>query len=419
METKQIASIVNTMAAETVGASAVVREDLANVVEVGNTIANAMGYEQFTNSLVDLIGRVIMVNREYDSLAPDILRRGTGIPYGSVTQKIRVKLPPATSNDSWAVGQTWTPGAGWSADPSDLPTNDNASPFITVRPEVEATYFNGQGTFEIDMTFPTIQNRSAFASPEEWRRFVDTVENRIFQAKTVFKDALTQRVINNFIAEKLVANNAVIDLVSMYNHEYGKSLNNEQAVLDKDFLRYAGYIISLYTRRLRRMSRLYNTAGYDTFTPADRLRFVALDMFTDAIETFMESDTFHSDMVGLKTAYSTVNYWQGGGNDSEVDFGSSARLNVKTASGSVLNSQTGQAGGESAPAENHPFYIVGTMFDVEAAWQEYDNPRVTSQYNPRKEQTTFFYKEDVRYCNDLAENGVVFTFGTPTYPTGT
>ena len=416
MDTKQIASIVNTMAAETVGASAVVQEDLANVVEIGDTIANAMGYEQFTNSLVDRIGRVIMVNREYETAAPDILRRGTGIPYGSVTQKIRVKLPPATTNDSWAIGQTWTPGAGWTADPSDLLTNDNVSPFITVRPEVEATYFNGQGTFEIDMTFPTIQNRSAFSSPAEWRRFVDTVENRIFQAKTVFKDALTQRVINNFIAEKLVANNAVIDLVSMYNLEYGESLYNEQAVLDKDFLRYAGYIISLYTRRLRRMSRLYNTAGYDTFTPTDRLRFVALDMFTDAIETFMESDTFHADMVGLKTAYSTVNYWQGGGNDAEVDFGSAARLNVKTASGEVLNSYTGQAGGDTAPAENHPFYIVGVMFDVEAAWQEYDNPRVTSQYNPRKEQTTFFYKEDVRYCNDLAENGVVFTFGTPTYP---
>lgn len=416
METKQIASIVNTMASETVGETSVVQEDLSNVVEVGETIANAMGYEQFTNSLVDRIGRVIMVNREYETAAPDILHRGTGIPYGSVIQKIRVKLPPATTNDSWAIGQTWTPGAGWSADPSDLPTNDNASPFITVRPEVEATYFNGQGTFEIDMTFPTIQNRSAFSSPAEWRRFVDTVENRIFQAKTVFKDALTQRVINNFIGEKLVANNAVIDLVSMYNDAYTASLTNDKAILNKDFLRYAGYIISLYTRRLRRMSRRYNTAGYDTFTPTDRLRFVALDMFTDAIETFMESDTFHADMVGLKTAYSTVNYWQGGGVNAEVEFETSAQLNVKTASGEVLNSATGQAGGETPPVENNPFYIVGVMFDVEAAWQEYDNPRVTSQYNPRKEQTTFFYKEDVRYCNDLAENGVVFTFGTPTYP---
>ena len=416
MLTKQIASIVNTMAAETVGASAVVQEDLANIVEVGDTIANAMGYEQFTNSLVDRIGRVIMVNREYESAAPDILRRGTGIPFGSITEKIRVKLPPATTNDSWPVGQTWTPGAGWHTSPSDLPTNDNASPFITVRPEVEATYFNGQGTFEIDMTFPTIQNRSAFASPEEWRRFVDTVENRIYQAKTVFKDALTMRCINNFIAQKLVDNNAIIDLVSMYNIEYGKSIYNEQAVLDKDFLRYAGYIISLYTRRLRRMSRLYNSAGYDTFTPTDRLRVVMLDMFSEAVDTFMTSDTYHDEMVGIKPGFSTVTCWQGGGNDSEVDFSSAARINVKTASGDVLNSYTGQAGGEEAPAENHPFYIVGAMFDVEACWQEYSNSRVTSQYNPRKEQTTFFYKEDVRFCNDFAENGVIFTFGTPTYP---
>lgn len=411
---KQIATIVNTMAAETVGATAVVQEDLSNIVEVGQTITNAIGYDSFTNSLVDRIGRVIAVNREYESAAPDILRRGTGIPYGSITQKIRVKLPSATVNDSWAVGQTWTPGQGWTV--NDLPTNDNVSPFITVRPECEATYFNGAATFEIDMTFPTIQIHSAFSSPEQMRTFVDTIENRIYQARTVFKDALTQRAINNLVAQKLVANNAIIDLVSMYNIEYGKSLYNEQAVLDRDFLRYAGYIISLYTKRLRRMSRLYNTAGYDTFTPTDRLRFVTLDMFTDAIETFMTADTFHDNMVGLKDAYYPINYWQGGGNDAEVDFGSAASLNVLTAAGDVLNSKTGQAGGESAPAENHPFYIVGAMFDVEACWQEFDNPRVTSQYNPRKEQTTYFYKEDVRYCNDLAENCVVFTFGTPTYP---
>lgn len=395
---KQIASIVNTMAAEYVGETTLVQEDLANVVEVGQTVADAMGYDAFTNSIVDKIGETIMVNREYDTTAPDILRRGTGIPFGSITEKIRVKLPEAVNNDSWAIGQTWTAGQGWTD--ATNPTNDDANPFITVRPEVEATYFNGGGTFEVEMTFPTIQNRSAFASVANWRRFADTVESRIYQAKNVFKDGLTMAVIRNLIASKIAAGNAIVDLLAMYNATHSPTITATAAMYNPDFLRYAGYIISLFPRRLRKMSRRYNTADYDTFTPADRLRVVMLDMFTESVNTFMTSDTFHDEMVGLKTAYSPVDAWQAGGTGDGTDFATAAAINVKTAYGDTVTSGT-------------DYYVLGTMFDVEAAWQRYDNPRTTSQYNARKEQTTFFYKEDVSYANDLAENCVVFTLGSP------
>lgn len=395
---KQIASIVNTMAAEYVGETTLVQEDLANVVEVGQTVADAMGYDAFTNSIVDKIGETIMVTREYDTTAPDILRRGTGIPFGSITEKIRVKLPEAVTNDSWPIGQTWTPGQGWTD--ATNPTNDNASPFITVRPEVEATYFNGGGTFEVEMTFPSIQNRSAFSSVANWRRFADTVESRIYQAKNVFKDGLTMAVIRNLIASKIAAGNAVVDLLAMYNATHSPTITAATAIYNPDFLRYAGYIISLFPRRLRKMSRRYNAADYDTFTPTDRLRVVMLDMFTESVNTFMTSDTFHDEMVGLKTAYSPVDAWQAGGTSDGTDFATAAAINVKTAFGDTVNSGT-------------DFYVLGAMFDVEAAWQRYDNPRTTSEYNARKEQTTFFYKEDVSYANDLAENCVVFTLGSP------
>lgn len=398
MVPKQIAAIVNQMAAETVGSTTLVQEDLTNVVEVGQTIANAIGYDSFTNSIVDKIGETIMVSRDYDTTAPDILRRGTGIPYGSITEKIRVKLPPATTNDTWAIGQTWTPGAGW--DNTHLPTNDDADPFITVRPEVEATYFNGGGTFEVQMTYPTVQNASAFKSIDEWRRFADIVESRIFQAKNVYKDALTMAVIRNLIASKIAADNAVVDLVALYNANHTTPVTPATAIYNPEFLRYAGYVISLYPRRLRKMSRRYNTAQYDTFTPADRLRVIMLDMFTDAVDTFMTSDTYHDTMVGMKTAYSSVDAWQAAGTSSDIDFATAAAINVKTSYGDTVVSGT-------------DFYIVGVMMDVEAAWQRYDNPRTTSQYNARKEQTTYFYKEDVSYATDLAENCVVFTLGSP------
>lgn len=404
MEVKQISEIVNKMAADYVGESDLQSVDMGDIVTLGKTITDAIGYEQFTNTLVDRIGEVIMVNREYQSTAPDILRRGTGIPHGSITEKIRVKLPEAVNNDSWPTGETWTPGAGWSA--ATNPTNDNANPFITVRPEVEVSFFNGGGTFETDMTFPRMQNQSAFTSPEEVQRFFDLVESRIFQARTVFKDTLTMTVIRNLICEKLLAGNAVVDLLAMYNTAYSQSLTPAAAIYSKDFLRYAGYIMSLFPRRLGKMSRRYNTTGYDTFTPIDRMRFVVLDMFTSAVETFMESDTFHNDLVGLKQSYTPVDCWQGAGNGDGINFATAATIQSRTASGvDVVTNHMA--------ADDGPVYIVGVMFDVEAAWQRYDFPRTTSQWNARKEQTTFFYKQDVSFANDLAENCVVFTLGTP------
>lgn len=401
---KQIATIVNTMAAEYVGESAAVQEDLSNVVEVMTSIQNALGWDAFTNTIVDKIGETINVSRDYESTAPDILRRGLGIPYGSITEKIRCKLPEATSNDSWAIGQTWTPGAGHG---EGDPTNDNVSPFITVRPELEVGYFNGGGTFEVDMTFPTIQMRSAFTSPERMRNFFDTVETRIYQAKTVFKDSLTMAVIRNLIATKLYNNNAVIDLLAKYNASHTTPVTAANALYSPDFLRYAGYMVSLFPNRLKKMSRRYNTAGYDTFTPKDRLRVVMLDLFTESVSTFMTSDTFHDELVGLKTSYSAVDAWQSAGTTDGTDFNTAASINVKTANGNTVNTASGTT----------PYYVVGVMFDVEAAWQRYDNPRTTSQYNARKEQTTYFYKEDVSYANDLAENCVVFTLGAPPTPT--
>ena len=403
MEVKQISTIVNTIAAETVGADAIQAENLGDVVQLGETITSAIGWEQFTNTICDKVGETIEVAREYRSTAPDIMRRGTAIPHGSITEKIRVKLPPATVNDSWGIGQTWTPGAGWT--PSDTPTNDNANPFITVRPEVEVSYFNGGGTFEVDMTIPKFQNRSAFTTPAEVQRFFDTVETRIFQSLTVFRDGLTMAVIRNLIAEKLVAGNACVDLLALYNTAYSQTLTPAAALYDKTFLRYAGYIMSLFVKRLGKMSRRYNTAGYDTFTPVDRLRYVTLDMFSSAVETFMTSDTFHDDLVGLKENYTPVDCWQAAGTGTGIDFNTAASINVTTASGTAIDTST-------AGASNTPVYVVGTMFDVEAAWQRYEYARTTSQWNARKEQTTYFYKRDVSFANDLAENCVVFTLGT-------
>ena len=65
MEIKQVADLMNGVTKEIIGDSAVVNEDLSNVVDVGKAIFDNTSYDHFVRTLVDHIGRVMFVDRKY------------------------------------------------------------------------------------------------------------------------------------------------------------------------------------------------------------------------------------------------------------------------------------------------------------------------------------------------------------------
>ena len=108
MEIKQVHEFVNDALTETLGESAVLQEDLSNVVDMGNAVFNASAFDAFVKSLVNHIGRVIFVNRPYRGSAPSVLMDAW--EYGSVVEKICSELPQATENESWDVFSSANPG---------------------------------------------------------------------------------------------------------------------------------------------------------------------------------------------------------------------------------------------------------------------------------------------------------------------
>ena len=59
MEIKQIATMINSITNELIGESAIVNEDLGNIVDIGTAVANANAYDTFTQKLVNRIGKTI------------------------------------------------------------------------------------------------------------------------------------------------------------------------------------------------------------------------------------------------------------------------------------------------------------------------------------------------------------------------
>ena len=110
MEFKQVYGIMNTVTTEILGDSAIVTEDLSNIVDIGNTIQNTQGLDKYVKSLVDHIGKVVFVNRSYAGAAPSVLMDGW--EFGSILEKVTYDgLPEATENESWDLvdGQSYDP----------------------------------------------------------------------------------------------------------------------------------------------------------------------------------------------------------------------------------------------------------------------------------------------------------------------
>ena len=382
MKVKQIATILNTVInPEQIGETAVVNEDLSNIVDVGKalTAAGTFGenFDNFTKALIDQVGKVIFVDRVYTAQGPNLLRDAW--EYGSVLQKVRCDLPDADDNKTWSL--------------ADLANGSTVDPFVITKPTVKAKYFNSKTTFEVPITLAEEQVKEAFKSPTDMNRFMSMIENRVLMKRALCTEAMSKRTLNNLIAQKIHAKSNVVNLLKDYNTAYTKTLTAATCLSDPDFLKYCAKTIMMYKKYIAEASMLYNNDGYVTFTPEDRLEFTVLSEFSKDLQVYMYADTYNKEFVQLD-GYSEVAYWQGSGTNNAFNEISKIDVKALTADGTEFTvSQTG---------------VVAVMYDRDAAAICNENARVTSIYNPKAEYWNYFYKYDCAYMNDTAENCIVF-----------
>lgn len=375
------------------GEKAVAVEDLSNIVDIGVAVLDYTGasnanFDSFTRALIDQVGRVMFVDRTYTSQAPNILKNGW--EYGSILEKVRCELPDAQDNATWDLFNY--PISGGAAYPD---------PFELSKPDVSAKFFNSKATYEVPITLTQVQLKEAFQSAAQFGSFIAMIENRIAMKITLCNDGLIMATIANLIGQKIANGTNVVNLLDLYNQVASTAIGADDAMTDKEFLRFASKTIGTYKKYLAGASTLYNDGGYVTFTPADRLKFIALTEFAKALDAYLYSDTYHNEFVTLP-GYEEVAYWQGSGND----------VNDATDRGTV-HVKVDISG---TPTEVNQEGVVAVMFDDEAAAVCNENYRVTSIYNPRGEYTNYFYKWDAMYMNDTNENVVVFVINDYTTP---
>ena len=391
MNVTQVATLVNSVNQEIIGSSAILEENLSNVVDVGKAIFNATSYDKYVNALVDHIGRVIFVDRKYSGSLASLYRDNW--EYGAVMEKIYVTdLPVAIENDTWKLTN------GTSYDPN-----------VFTQPSVAAKFYNKKTTFEVDLSIADVQVRSAFDSATHLNAFISMLMNSVDTAINIRLEGLSERVINTLIANTFnddipdldVSKTGIkaVNLLKLYNDQFTSApLTVAECMYNAEFIRFAALIIAKYSERLKKVSTLFNCGGLVRFTPADKQHIILLSDFVAAAGSYLQSDTYHNEFTALPKAI-TVPYWQGSGTDYGFDSISKVHIDIVDPSDDTKTIEVELPG------------VLGVIFDHDAAGITNDKRRVTSNYNAKAEFTNMFYKQDANYFVDLNENAVVFFVG--------
>lgn len=394
MEVKQVYELVNAATKETIGESAVLAQDLSNVIDVGQAVYNAgdNAVDNYVKSLINHIGKVIFVNRPYSGGAPSVLMDGW--EYGSVLEKVSADIPEATENEAW-----------------ELVNGASYDPNIFYKPEVQAKFFNKRTTFEVDRSIAGKQVKESFSSAAQLNGFASLIFDTVDKSLTIKVDSLIMRTIGSMIADTIHADYGsgavaegshvkAVNLLYLYNQRYNAQLTATNAMTDPAFLRFAAYTVAMYQERMQKISTLFNIGAQPRFTSRDRMKTVLLSDFAKGAEFYLENSAVaygrqpDGNALRLPEAglgrYDSVPYWQGTG--TGYDFADISRVNVTSGNGNAVD-QTG---------------VIGVVFDRDALGVSNIDRTVRTQYVVKADFFNYFYTHTAGYFNDDNENFVVF-----------
>ena len=379
----QIYSILNSVAAQAFGTSAQSVVDTRSMIALGDQILSSnSNTDLFSGALMDRIGKTIVSVRVWDDPMRDPLVKKP-FEFGSVLQKIYVDIEDAAANNAWEIGdQNYTPS------------------FAPVyKPDVRQKLFNKISTWEYNQTIPDRLYRTAFTSEEAMAAFITAlgvaIENSMAEAlrnaNNLVRNTAMAYVING-------AGKNAVNVLTLYNADHsGATLTAAQAAVSPDFQRYLVKTMNDYKVYLRDLNRAFNMESFARHTPENDLVITVLETVDSSIKAYLQSDTYHNELVSLGNRYNTVPYWQGPGTSGYTFSALSAiKIKIVDPDDSTKSIDVSQSG------------ILAVMHDIEALGTTINDRRTTTERNNKDEYTDVFTKASIGYFADMSENVVVF-----------
>ena len=376
MTINQIYQLLNDTAQECFGAQAVATLDIKDLVALRDTVFSA-GSDLFLNTLVDRIGKTVLRTLDFTATFPKFLMEE--YEYGCILQKINVDVMPAQEARYANLGS-----AGFQPE---------VHMYKVDKPRVFQDFFhNGINAWEIDVTIPDTLYKSAFENAQAMAAFINGIFDTMSTSMNIQLENDTRIALLGFIGEKVKASNGVVDLLSLYNTVAATPITTaDSAMCDKEFLRFAGKIMRNYIEYMKKPSVLYNMASRIRATRRDNMHVLMLTEFASATATYLESDTFHNELVKLPY-YQEVEYWQGTG-ATAPNFADCSSIDIKIPSDGTAVQQAG---------------IVAVFMDREAVGTGIFDRFSAADRSNRLRFTNYTEGATIQSFADTSENGVIF-----------
>lgn len=380
MTAEQIYSLINDVAGDALGNNAVTVRSTAELVSLGEMVlSSTTNTDAFYNTLIDRIGKTYVKYRRYVADIGDGIIM-TPLNFGVVLQKIQTgDLAEAINNPAW---QTQSNPFNKEKDTTDI----------------EQKLFSKVATWAVDTkVIYDYQLKTAFTNETDFGSFVNLIYNDMYNAMEVQLEETGRLAIATGIAQCLKSDNTNVkrNLLAEYKLiNATATIDADNCLFDADFLRFATREINLATKRMQRMSKVFNPNKKDRFTPSDALVTSVLADFSTCADSFLSADTYHNELVSLPL-YKEVPYWQGSG--TSFAFADTSKIAIIDESDDTEESeQTVQTG------------VLAYIHDKDAVGMMIKNIRTKTLYNPMAEATNVSHRADIGYYCDPSENAVVF-----------
>ena len=372
MDTNQIYEIVNDVAEQTMGESALTATDTASLVAMGNAIlSSSTNTECFIDTLVQRIGRTIISYRPYKSKLG--LLAISDMTMGAIMQKIKVKMPTAVEDVT-----------------TQLIDGQSVDQYIISKPRATQKLFVKRTPYTFYLTIQKKWLREAFTSESAMGSFISAIYGEVENALELSQENLARLCMANYMAQISQSANRVVNLVTDYNAVAATPVTADTAFLNEAFLRYALGRMNLISKKMETMSVLYNDGSETRHSPESEQRFVSLVDFQTALETQVQWAAFHDKYVKKQSGIE-VPYWQSAQSPMDID---------------LLIEDPDEEEPQAATLSN----IVAFIHDRDALGTYRKDVEVaTTPLNARGLYTNQFWHMNDLYFNDVTENGVIFT----------
>lgn len=415
----QVYSIVNTIAGQALGESAISAIDATSFVALGNQVlSTSQNVSAFYGALPDVIGRIVSRYQQIRRRTRDIER--TPLDFGIALMEIEVdEIARATENRTWEDTSK--------VDPTGIGNTTNGNLVYKDYTKLSSSIYSKIAGWSIEKIIYDRQLKTAFRNETEMASFINMIFNDMYNGMTLALNDAEMTAEGIAIMQELYANEptnpnrqkTAVNLLSEYNTTFTQSLTPANCIYDKDFLQWCIYKIKRDITNASQVSNFYTPAqsgasGGKVERELGDFKIHVLSDFAGAAESYLYSDTFHDNFVKLG-GYSEIVTWQNrtgatfAGNDDMLTRG---QLNL-----AIEDLVTA---GKLTTMDGKDMCVLAHVFADGRMISMVDDLRTKSFYNPIGERTTYSHKADIGYAVRPKEIGITYYIGTkPTFTTAT